>query len=178
MAGEGHPFRGFLYCGLMLTADGPKVIEFNVRFGDPEAQVVLPLIEEPLAPLLMAAAQGRLHAASWSGAATGSQSCAVGVVLAAMGYPGVVQSGQSIEGLEHLAHEYPDVLAFFAGVGASERGLVTNGGRVMTLVARDRSYQAAIDRVYDAVSRVRFEGMQFRRDIGRKALTKPAATAP
>ena len=83
-----------------------------------------------------------------------------------------------IEGLEHLAHEYPDVLAFFAGVGAAERGLVTSGGRVMTLVARDRSYQAAIDRVYDAVSRVRFEGMQFRRDIGRKALTKPASTAP
>ena len=178
MASEGHPFRGFLYCGLMLTADGPKVIEFNVRFGDPEAQVVLPLIEEPLAPLLLAAAEGRLNAAPWSAAATGSQSCAVGVVLAAQGYPGVVQTGQRIEGLEHLAHEYPDVLAFFAGVGASEGGLVTSGGRVMTLVARDHSYQAAIDRVYDAVSRVRFEGMQFRRDIGRKALTKPAATAP
>ena len=132
MASEGHPFRGFLYCGLMLTADGPKVIEFNVRFGDPEAQVVLPLIEEPLAPLLLAAAEGRLNAAPWSAAATGSQSCAVGVVLAAKGYPGVVQTGQRIEGLEHLAHEYPDVLAFFAGVGASEGGLVTSGGRVMT----------------------------------------------
>jgi phosphoribosylamine--glycine ligase len=177
MAGEGHPFRGFLYCGLMLTAEGPKVIEFNVRFGDPEAQVVLPLIEEPLAPLLLAAAEGRLNAAPWS-AATVSQPCAVGVVLAAQGYPGVVQTGQRIEGLEHLAHEYPDVLAFFAGVGGSEGGLVTSGGRVMTLVARDRSYQAAIDRVYDAVSRVRFAGMHFRRDIGRKALTKPAATAP
>jgi phosphoribosylamine--glycine ligase len=178
MAAEGNPFRGFLYCGLMLTADGPKVIEFNVRFGDPEAQVVLPLIEEPLAPLLMAAAEGRLDTAPWSGAAVGSHSCAVGVVLAAKGYPGVVQSGQRIEGLEHLAHEFPDVLAFFAGVGASERGLVTNGGRVMTLVARGGSCEAAIDRVYDAVSRVRFEGMQFRSDIGRKALRKPESTTP
>jgi phosphoribosylamine--glycine ligase len=177
MASEGYPFRGFLYCGLMLTADGPKVIEFNVRFGDPEAQVVLPLIDEPLAPLLMAAAEGRLSTAPWTGAVA-PQSCAVGVVLAAMGYPGVVQTGHNIEGLEHLAHEYPDVLAFFAGVDASERGLVTSGGRVMTLVARARSFQAAIDRAYDAVSRVRFEGMQFRRDIGRKALTKPAAIAP
>jgi phosphoribosylamine---glycine ligase len=178
MAREGHPFRGFLYCGLMLTADGPKVIEFNVRFGDPEAQVVLPLIEEPLAPVLMAAAEGRLATTPRWSAAAKSPSCAVGVVLAAMGYPGAVQTGQRIEGLEHLAHEYPDVLAFFAGVASSERGLITSGGRVMTLVARDRNFQAAIDRVYDAVSRVGFEGMQFRRDIGRKALTNPAATAP
>ena len=178
MAAEGHPFRGFLYCGLMLTADGPKVIEFNVRFGDPEAQVVLPLIDEPLAPLLLAAAEGRLKDAAGPANTTESRACAVGVVLAAQGYPGAVQTGQSIEGLEHLAHEYPDVLAFFAGVGASGSGLVTSGGRVMTLVARDRSYQAAIDRVYDAVSRVRFEGMQFRRDIGRKAFTKSASTAP
>jgi phosphoribosylamine---glycine ligase len=178
MATEGNPFRGFLYCGLMLTADGPKVIEFNVRFGDPEAQVVLPLVEEPLAPLLMAAAERRLDSAPWSGAAAGTHSCAVGVVLAATGYPGVVQTGQRIEGLEDLAHEYPDVLAFFAGVGASERGLVTNGGRVMTLVARGHTCEAAIDLVYDAVNRVRFEGMQFRSDIGRKALTKSESTTP
>jgi phosphoribosylamine--glycine ligase len=178
MASEGHPFRGFLYCGLMLTSDGPKVIEFNVRFGDPEAQVVLPLIEEPLAPLLLAAAEGQLNAMPCSAAIAGPQSCAVGVVLAAQGYPGVVQTGQRIEGLEHLAHEYPDVLAFFGGVGASEEGLITSGGRVMTLVARDQSYQAAINRVYDAVSRIRFEGMQFRSDIGRKAFTRPASTAP
>ena len=180
MASEGHPFRGFLYCGLMLTADGPKVIEFNVRFGDPEAQVVLPLIQEPLAPLLLAAAQGRLGAVPRLGVRPegGDQACAVGVVLAARGYPGVVETGQTIEGLDHLAHEYPDVLAFYAGVGASDGGLVTAGGRVMTLVSRDGTYQKAIDRVYDAVSRVRFDGIQFRRDIGRKALTKPESTAP
>jgi phosphoribosylamine--glycine ligase len=173
MVSEGHPFRGFLYCGLMLTPEGPKVIEFNVRFGDPEAQVVLPLVEEPLAPMLMAAAEGRLDAVRWPEAQPGEagKMCAVGVVLAAHGYPAAVRTGQVIEGLDHLAHECPDVLAFFAGVAARERALVTSGGRVLTLVARDRSFQRAIDRVYQAVSRVRFDGMQYRRDIGRKALT-------
>ena len=163
----------------MLTADGPKVIEFNVRFGDPEAQVVLPLIEEPLAPLLLAAAEGRLE----RGARVGGGHRLASHAPWASCWPHRVipescRQASASKGLEHLAHEYPDVLAFFAGVGARMEALVTSGGRVMTLVARDRSYQAAIDRVYDAVSRVRFDGMQFRRDIGRKALTKPAATAP
>ena len=179
MAREGAPFRGFLYCGLMLTAAGPKVIEFNVRFGDPEAQAVLPLIEEPLAPLLLAAAQGQLGRNQEPGhgkrGSTGSRPgghCTVGVVLAAKGYPGEVEVGQRIGGLEHLAHEYPDVLTFFAGVKAEGGALVTSGGRVMTLVARAQSFEQAIDRVYDAAGRVRFAGMQYRRDIGRKALTR------
>jgi len=173
MQAEGHPFRGFLYCGLMLTATGPRVIEFNVRFGDPEAQVVLPLVVEPLAPLLLAAAQGRLGELLPNSLSTPrrDQECAVGVVLAAEGYPGVVKTGSALRGLDHLAHEYPDVLAFFAGVTSSNDHLVTAGGRVMTLVARAGSYQAAIDRVYDAIDRVGFEGVQFRRDIGRKAVT-------
>jgi phosphoribosylamine--glycine ligase len=180
MVNEGMPFRGFLYCGLMLTATGPRVIEFNVRFGDPEAQVVLPLIDQPFASLLLAAAEGRMAGvrdglgAREQGSGVrdqGSSGCAVGVVLAAKGYPGEVESGQRIEGLEHLVHEYPDVLTFFAGVTARDHSLVTSGGRVMTLVARDRSFEGAIARVYDAASRVRFEGMQYRRDIGRKALT-------
>jgi phosphoribosylamine---glycine ligase len=175
MAAEGTPFRGFLYCGLMLTASGPRVIEFNVRFGDPEAQVVLPLIEQPLAPLLLEAATGTLAMVPQVPEGPGvprGRACAVGVVLAARGYPGEVETGQRIEGLDHLTHEYPDVLAFFGGVTASGNTLLTSGGRVMTLVARDASYPAAIRRVYDAVSRVRFEGMQFRRDIGRKALIR------
>lgn len=173
MAAEGTPFRGFLYCGLMLTGDGPKVIEFNVRFGDPEAQVVLPLLDEPLAPLLLAAAEGRLAsltAGRTAAASAAHAGVAVGVVLAAQGYPGQVRTGDRIEGLEHLAHEYPDVLPFFAGVKASDNALVTAGGRVMTLVARASTYEQAITRAYDAASRVRFDGMQFRRDIGQKAL--------
>lgn len=171
MASEGTPFRGFLYCGLMLTPQGPKVIEFNVRFGDPEAQVVLPLLDEPLAPVLLQAAQGRLPSAA-NRRPSKPSSCAVGVVLAARGYPGEVETGHHIEGLDHLAHEYPDVLAFFAGVKAGDHGLVTAGGRVMTVVARAGSYESAIGRAYDAASRIRFEGMQYRRDIGRKALTR------
>jgi phosphoribosylamine---glycine ligase len=168
MAREGMPFRGFLYCGLMLTTDGPKVIEFNVRFGDPEAQVVLPLLEGPLAPRLLAAAEGRLEPAS--SAAVAPAQCAVGVVLAAGGYPGEIETGQRIDGLDRLAEEYPDVLAFYAGVKSVGDALVTSGGRVMTLVGRAPSYEAAMARTYDAASRVRFEGMQYRRDIGRKAM--------
>lgn len=173
MAREGRPFRGFLYCGLMLTASGPRVIEFNVRFGDPEAQVVLPLVDAPLAPVLMAAAQGRLPSAPAAGAAGGSGGgvgVAVGVVLAARGYPGAAETGHPIAGLDHLAHEYPDVLTFFAGVKPAPGGLATAGGRVMTLVACAATFPQAIARVYEAASRVRFEGMQFRRDIGQKAL--------
>jgi phosphoribosylamine--glycine ligase len=171
MASERTPFRGFLYCGLMLTSLGPKVIEFNVRFGDPEAQAVLPLIDRPLASLLLAAAKGQMETNDTGPARSKPEAqCSVGVVLAAKGYPGEVEIGQRIEGLEHLAHEYPDVLSFFAGVKADGGALVTSGGRVMTLVARDTSFERAIARVYDAAGRVRFAGMQYRRDIGIKAV--------
>ena len=181
MASEGHPFRGFLYCGLMLTPDGPKVIEFNVRFGDPEAQVVLPIVEEPLAPLLLAAAEGRLSGTGNREPGTGpspqalkpsSPQVSVGVVLAAHGYPAEVRSGDVIHGLDALARECPDILVFHAGVKARDGELVTSGGRVLTIVARDTAFEPAIARVYDAVSRVRFEGMQYRRDIGQKALSR------
>jgi len=178
MAAEGMPFRGFLYCGLMLTADGPKVIEFNVRFGDPEAQVVLPLIREPLAPRLLAAAEGRLGdtaGSDESGAGSRERRVAVGVVLAARGYPGEVETGHRIEGLDRLAECGPDVLTFFAGVKGSGPDLVTAGGRVMTVVARAPSYEAAMTRAYEAASLVRFDGMQYRRDIGRRALTRRGA---
>jgi len=166
MIAEGAPYSGFLYCGLMLTSAGPKVIEFNVRFGDPEAQVVLPLIAEPLAPLLQAAAAGTLRTREIAV----SDDPHVGVVLAAQGYPGDVRAGQAIEGLERVAAECPDVRVFHAGVKRQGSGLVAGGGRVLTVVGHGPTFHAAIDRVYDAVSRVRFEGMQFRRDIGRKAL--------
>jgi phosphoribosylamine--glycine ligase len=163
---EGSPYRGVLYCGLMLTLDGPKVIEFNVRFGDPEAQVVLPMIAEPLAPLFWAAATGTLR----TGRVRVTDEPHVGVVLAAKGYPGEIESGQKIEGLDRLAKDCPDVLAFFAGVTEKNGALVTSGGRVMTVVAKGATFEAAISRAYDGVSRVHFEGMQYRRDIGKKAL--------
>jgi phosphoribosylamine---glycine ligase len=163
---EGSPYRGVLYCGLMLTAEGPNVIEFNVRFGDPEAQVVLPMIAEPLVPLLWAAASGTLR----SGAVRISDQPHVGIVLAAKGYPGTVEAGQRIDGLDRVAAECPDVLVFHAGVDEKEGALLTSGGRVMTIVGRGDTFAAAISRAYDAVARVHFDGMQYRRDIGRRAL--------
>ena len=162
----GHPVPGFLYCGLMLTSAGPQVIEFNVRFGDPEAQVVLPLVAEPLAPLLQAAAAGTLRSREIAVRSDPH----VGVVLAAHGYPGEVRAGQAIEGLDRVAADCPDVHVFHAGVKRHGSGLVAGGGRVLTLVGHGPTFHAAIDRAYDAVSRIRFDGMQYRRDIGRKAI--------
>ena len=171
MVREGTPFRGFLYCGLMLTAAGPKVIEFNVRFGDPEAQVVLPLLAEPLAPLLMAAAEGRLHARQSPIPDPRSPiPVSVGVVLAAHGYPGDVRSGDIITGLDEVARDCPDVKVFHAGVKQRGSDLVTAGGRVLTVVATAPLFEIAIARAYEAASKIHFDGMQFRRDIGMKAL--------
>jgi phosphoribosylamine--glycine ligase len=157
MAAEGNPFRGFLYCGLMLTPDGPKVIEFNVRFGDPEAQVVLPLLGS-MSEMLEGAASGF------------SRTVAVGVVLAAHGYPGEVRNGDVIHGLDDVARDCRDVQLFFAGVKEKGNDLVTSGGRVLTVMATAPSYQIAIARAYEAASKIHFDGMQYRRDIGRKAL--------
>jgi phosphoribosylamine--glycine ligase len=165
MAAEGTPFVGFLYCGLMLTPDGPKVIEFNVRFGDPEAQVVLPLLSVDLAPLLLAAAAGRLQDAPLP---RPSGAC-VGVVLASGGYPAAVQTGFAIAGLAEAA-AVPDVLVFHAGVRAGEdkSQVVTAGGRVLTVVGAGPNLRLARDRAYQAVERVRFENMHFRHDIAAK----------
>ena len=165
MVHEGHPYRGFLYVGLMLTAVGPKVIEFNVRFGDPEAQVILPMLDEDLSWLLGAAATGVLP----SRAARFSKQVHVGVVLAAGGYPETVETGKIISGLEAAA-EVPGALVFHAGTARQDGRIVTSGGRVLTVVGRGATYRGAIDIAYSAASRITFDGMQFRRDIGRKAL--------
>ena len=163
MAAEGNPFRGFLYCGLMLTPDGPKVIEFNVRFGDPEAQVVLPLLG-PISSLLDFSSS-QLPASS-------SRQVAVGVVLAAHGYPGEVRSGDVIQGLDDVARDCPDVQLFYAGVKQQGSDLVTSGGRVLTVMAMAPSFEIAIARSYEAASKITFEGMQCRRDIGQKAINR------
>jgi phosphoribosylamine--glycine ligase len=165
MAAEGHPFRGFLYAGLMLTATGPQVIEFNVRLGDPEAQVVLPLIDEPLLPLLVAGAAGRLQQTS---VRTGSERF-TGVVLASRGYPDSSESGRPITGLDD-AEAIPGVWVFHAGTAQRDRQIVTAGGRVATVVGRGDDFAESIARVYAGVHKISFDGMQFRHDIGRKAL--------
>jgi phosphoribosylamine--glycine ligase len=170
MAAEGNPFRGFLYVGLMLTASGPKVIEFNVRLGDPEAQVILPLIDEPLAPLLLAVADGRLDRRACR---LGSDRV-VGVVVASRGYPDSAESGQPIAGIE-AAEAMPNVSVYQAGTATRDGRLVTAGGRVLTVVGRGPGFGDAIARAYAGVEQLHFDGMQFRRDIGRKALAAERA---
>ncbi len=164
MREEGHEYRGFLYVGLMLTCDGPKVIEFNVRFGDPEAQVLLPLLETDLPSLLAAAAEGDLgpHTVTTGGGA------AVGVVLASGGYPGPVKTGVPIQGID-VASRIPGVDVFHAATARRGAELVTAGGRVLTVVGRGPTFDDAIARAYEGVSKIAFDGMHFRRDIGRKA---------
>ncbi len=165
MRAEGTEYRGFLYAGLMLTCAGPKVIEYNVRFGDPEAQVVLPLLDGALLPILAAAADGDLG----DRRITRRDAVSVGVVLAAGGYPGPVRGGAAIDGLDRAA-ALPDVTVFHAGTSVRDGRVVTAGGRVLTVVARAADYQAAIDRAYRAVPLIGFDGMQYRRDIGMKAV--------
>jgi phosphoribosylamine--glycine ligase len=165
MAAEGHPFRGFLFAGLMLTADGPKVIEFNVRLGDPETQVLLPLIDEPLLPLLVAGAAGSLRATSVRIA----RDCLAGVVLASRGYPETSESGKVIEGID-AAEATPGVAVYHAGTAQRGAQVVTAGGRVLTVVGRGADFTEAIARAYTGALRITFDGMQYRRDIGRKAL--------
>jgi phosphoribosylamine--glycine ligase len=164
---SGDPYSGFLYVSLMLTEAGPKVIEFNVRLGDPEAQVVLPLIEGSFARTLHASATGRL---SETPLAAGSDRF-VGVVLASPGYPGAVETGLPISGTDRAAR-LPDVLVFHAGTRIADGRLVTAGGRVLTVVGRGASYEIAMGRAYEAVGAIAFGGMQYRRDIGRKAIER------
>ena len=165
MARDGHPYRGFLYVGLMITADGPRVIEFNVRLGDPEAQVVLPMVRDDLAPLLEAAARGALEAT----ACRQTRDPHVGVVLASGGYPGDYETGLPIAGLDEAA-ALEGVLVFHAGTGVRDDAVVTTGGRVLTVVGCGGTFPAAIERAYAAEARITFARKQVRTDIGRKAL--------
>jgi len=169
MRAEGTEYRGFLYAGLMMTCAGPKVIvpkviEYNVRFGDPEAQAVMPLVDGELLPLLVAAADGDLGDRRVSL----KSGVSVGVVLASKGYPGPVTTGVPITGL-YPASQIPGVTIFHSGTAMADKRIVTAGGRVLTVVGTGTTYQDAIDRAYQGVSAIKFEGMQYRRDIGRKA---------
>lgn len=160
---EGIIYRGVLYAGLMITPSGPKVLEFNARFGDPEAQPLLALIKSDLVDIMEAVIEGRLDeiTLSWEPGA------AVCVVLAASGYPGAYPKGDVIEGLDEAAQE---ALIFHAGTCRRNGRLVTAGGRVLGVTARGAGLGEAIERAYRAVSKIHFEGMHFRRDIGRKGL--------
>ncbi|MEA2671548.1 MAG: phosphoribosylamine---glycine ligase [Chloroflexota bacterium] len=166
---QGTPFRGCLYAGLMLTDAGPRLVEFNARFGDPETQVVLPLLGEDLLDLLTACARGGLA----GGTAQALPGAAVGVVVAAAGYPGRVRGGDVITGLEALDG---DALLFHAGTRRDPDGtLRTAGGRVLTVVGRGGTLAAARERAYANLGRLRFEGMQHRGDIAGPAGAQAAA---
>jgi phosphoribosylamine--glycine ligase len=167
MAHEGAPFRGCLYVGLMLSPEGPRVVEYNVRFGDPETQAVLPLYRGDLAELLAEAAAGTLRVSR----ETLPNGHAVCVVLASEGYPDSYATGHPIEGLERLAGR-DDVAVFHAGTREEQGRIVTAGGRVLgvTSIRESGTLGEAIDAVYEAVRLISFAGMQRRSDIGRKGL--------
>ena len=167
----GIDYRGVLYAGLMLTREGPKVLEFNVRFGDPEAQVVLPRFAGDFTALLAEAASGRLHREPvWDDRA------AVTVVLAAEGYPASPRTGDRIAGLEEAASD-PDVTMYCAGVARDEDGaLTTAGGRVLDVTALGEGLGDARARAYRAVERISWPGMHYRRDIAEEAASEAVLT--
>jgi phosphoribosylamine--glycine ligase len=161
---EGHPFKGVLYAGLMLTYQGPQVLEFNVRFGDPETQAVLPRLKSDLVELMLASVEGRLDkmALKWD---TRPSVC---VVMASGGYPGNYATGIPLEGLSKIKDG--DTFIFHAGTKLKGKQIVTSGGRVLGVTALGKTMEEAIERAYRAVDQIKFEHVFFRRDIGAKAL--------
>lgn len=163
MAAEGRPFSGILYAGLMLTNDGPKVLEFNARFGDPETQAVLPRLESDLVDIFLAIIEGCLDQVEikWR------QEPCVCVVMASGGYPETSEKGQEIAGLH--AAEDTGAIVFHAGTKADNGKILTNGGRVLGISALGRDIGEAIEHAYNGVKEIQFEHMQYRTDIGKKA---------
>ncbi len=167
MKAEGMEYRGLLYCGLMMTATGPHVLEFNCRFGDPETQPILMRLESDLLPALEASIDGRVS----EGDFTWSSDSAVCVVLASGGYPGAFEAGKKIVGLEH-ASDIPGTKVFHAGTSKRDSAYYTAGGRVLAVTARAPSLEQAVAHAYEAIQNIGFEGMQYRKDIAARALVK------
>jgi phosphoribosylamine--glycine ligase len=167
MKAEGAPFQGILYAGLMLTPAGPRVLEFNVRMGDPEGQVILPRLESDFGALCGALCQGRLreYEASWSNQA------AVCIVLASGGYPDAFEKGKVISGLK-MAEEDSSVVVFHSGTRREGNTIVTDGGRVLGVTAVADHLSSALISAYEAVNKIHFEGMHYRRDIGAKGISR------
>jgi phosphoribosylamine--glycine ligase len=165
MAQDGTPFVGVLYCGLMMTARGPQVLEFNARFGDPETQAILMRMESSLADALEACIDGRLDQTQlrW---APGASAC---VVASSAGYPGSYETGMPITGLA-TAERIPQVQVFHSGSARLGDQLVTAGGRVLGVTAAAPTLKDALARAYEAMAEIHFEGIYYRRDIGHRAL--------
>jgi phosphoribosylamine--glycine ligase len=162
---EGREYKGVLYAGLILTEEGPKVLEFNARFGDPETQVVLPRLKTDLIDILNAVIEGSLHKINieWK------NNSAVCVVVASGGYPGKYQKGKIISGLERLG-KMEDVIAFHAGTEFQDGKIVTSGGRVLGITAWDETISKAKEKAYEGVEEIYFEDMYYRKDIATKAI--------
>jgi phosphoribosylamine--glycine ligase len=164
MRADGHPFSGFLYAGLMMTRNGPKVLEFNARLGDPETQALMHRMESDFVEPLFAAAHGTLDERELKWRADPS----VCVVLAAAGYPGSVRNGDPITGLDQVT----GASVFHAGTKSIDNVLNTAGGRVLGVTASGATLKSAIDKSYEEVRKIRFEGMHYRTDIGQKGLKR------
>ena len=164
MAAEGMPFTGILYTGLMLTEKGPRVLEYNVRFGDPETQPIMVRMKSDIVDLFQACLDGTLDQAEleWYDEA------AVCVIMASGGYPASSEKGVPIHGLDDIAAE--EAIVFHSGTAVKDDQVVTNGGRVLGVTAKDATIKGAIDKAYAAVEKITFDHMQFRRDIGARAL--------
>ena len=160
LADDGIQYRGFLYAGLVLTTEGPKVLEFNCRLGDPETQVLMTRLDEDLLEILASGAEGYLP----DGPLRWHDKAAVDVVLTAAGYPDNAETGRAISGVNEV-RSMPDVHIFHANTRRTAEGLVTAGGRVLNIVATGDTVQQARTRAYDAASHVHFGGMHYRRDI-------------
>lgn len=165
MNSEGIPYRGCLYVGLMMTKTGAKVVEYNCRFGDPETQVILPLLEDDLAKIMLEIANGKLEHTK----ATLKQQYAVCVVLASGGYPDSYKAGKKISGISK-AEQQPNTIVFHAGTTMERNTLVTSGGRVLGVTSLGDTLKETIEQTYQAVEMIQFDDMHFRRDIGRKGL--------
>lgn len=164
MAAEGTPFTGILYTGLMLTEKGPRVLEYNVRFGDPETQPIMVRMKSDIVELFQACVDGKLdeETLEWHDEA------AVCVIMASGGYPASSEKGVPIHGLDDIAAE--EAIVFHSGTAEKDGEIVTNGGRVLGVTAKDATIKGAIDKAYAAVEKINFDHMQFRRDIGARAL--------
>jgi len=170
MKAEGSPYKGILYCGLMMTARGPMVLEFNCRFGDPETQPVLMRMESDVLGAFIASVEGRVS----DGDLVWSPEPAVCVVLASGGYPGAYEMGKKISGIEE-ADRVEGVKVFHAGTTERDGAFYTAGGRVLGVTARGRDLVQAVERAYAGVARIRFDGMHYRRDIAARALQSSSA---
>ena len=167
MAAEDTPFSGVLYCGLMMTAKGPMVLEYNARFGDPETQAILARLDSDLLEALEACVEGRLSDAEFRWKA-GASAC---VVAASGGYPGSYTNGHKITGLDE-AEKVPCVVVFHAGTALADGDILTNGGRVLGVTATGKDLPEALARAYEGIGKIGFEGMYYRKDIGWRAVGK------